>query len=362
MKKATCLTDDQRWQSVLARDPNADGEFVFAVRTTGIFCRPSCRARHALRENVSFYANASEALAAGFRPCKRCQPDKANAQQHRLDKITHACRLLEQETPVTLEALADHVAMSPFHLHRLFKATTGMTPKAWQQAWRARRLRESLAKGESVTTSILNAGFPDSSSYYRKADETLGMTAKQFRHGGENLAVRYALADCELGRCLVAESERGICAILLGDDDATLISELQQMFPAADNAPADLMFQQHVREVIASLNQRDTPLTLPLDIRGTAFQQQVWQALRTIPCGETVSYQQLANAIGKPKAVRAVASACAANKLAIIIPCHRVVRGDGTLSGYRWACRVKRNCCAAKLKMRRGNVGSVCRC
>ncbi|ENE1390375.1 bifunctional DNA-binding transcriptional regulator/O6-methylguanine-DNA methyltransferase Ada [Escherichia coli] len=307
MKNATCLTDDQRWQSVLARDPNADSEFVFAVRTTGIFCRPSCRARHALRENVSFYANACEALAAGFRPCKRCQPDKANAQQHRLDKITHACRLLEQETPVTLEALADQVAMSPFHLHRLFKATTGMTPKAWQQAWRARRLRESL-----------------------------GMTAKQFRHGGENLAVRYALADCELGRCLVAESERGICAILLGDDDATLISELQQMFPAADNAPADLMFQQHVREVIASLNQRDTPLTLPLDIRGTAFQQQVWQALRTIPCGETVSYQQLANAIGKPKAVRAVASACAANKLAIIIPCHRVVRGDGTLSGYRW--------------------------
>ncbi|EMK0015353.1 bifunctional DNA-binding transcriptional regulator/O6-methylguanine-DNA methyltransferase Ada, partial [Escherichia coli] len=217
-----------------------------------------------------------------------------------------------------------------------FKATTGMTPKAWQQAWRARRLRESLAKGESVTTSILNAGFPDSSSYYHKADETLGMTAKQFRHGGENLAVRYALADCELGRCLVAESERGICAILLGDDDATLISELQQMFPAADNAPADLTFQQHVREVIASLNQRDTPLTLPLDIRGTAFQQQVWQALRTIPCGETVSYQQLANAIGKPKAVRAVASACAANKLAIVIPCHRVVRGDGTLSGYRW--------------------------
>ncbi|MBV4665672.1 methylated-DNA--[protein]-cysteine S-methyltransferase [Escherichia coli] len=287
MKKATCLTDDQRWQSVLARDPNADGEFVFAVRTTGIFCRPSCRARHALRENVSFYANASEALAAGFRPCKRCQPDKANPRQHRLDKITHACRLLEQETPVTLEALADQVAMSPFHLHRLFKATTGMTPKAWQQAWRARRLRESLA-------------------------------------------------DCELGRCLVAESERGICAILLGDDDATLISELQQMFPAADNAPADLMFQQHVREVIASLNQRDTPLTLPLDIRGTAFQQQVWQALRTIPCGETVSYQQLANAIGKPKAVRAVASACAANKLAIVIPCHRVVRGDGSLSGYRW--------------------------
>ncbi|ENK3379866.1 bifunctional DNA-binding transcriptional regulator/O6-methylguanine-DNA methyltransferase Ada [Escherichia albertii] len=336
MKNTTRLTDDLRWQSVLARDPSADGEFVFAVRTTGIFCRPSCRAKHALRENVTFYADAGEALAAGFRPCKRCQPDKANAQQHRLDKITRACRLLEQETPVTLDALAEQVAMSPFHLHRLFKATTGMTPKAWQQAWRVRRLRESLAKGESVTQAILNAGFPDGSSYYRKADKTLGMTAKQFRHGGEDVDVRYALADCELGRCLVAESERGICAILLGDNDAMLISELQQMFPAADNAPADPTFQQHVREVIASLNHRDTPLMLPLDIRGTAFQQQVWQALCTIPCGETVSYQQLANTIGKPKAVRAVASACAANKLAIVIPCHRVVRGDGALSGYRW--------------------------
>lgn len=352
MKNTTRLTDDQRWQSVLARDPSADGEFVFAVRTTGIFCRSSCRAKHALRENVTFYADADEALAAGFRPCKRCQPDKANAQQHRLDKITRACRLLEQETPVTLDALAEQVAMSPFHLHRLFKATTGMTPKAWQQAWRARRLRESLAKGESVTQAILNAGFPDGSSYYRKADKTLGMTAKQFRHGGENVDVRYALADCELGRCLVAESERGICAILLGDNDAMLISELQQMFPAADNAPADPTFQQHVREVIASLNHRDMPLMLPLDIRGTAFQQQVWQALCTIPCGETVSYQQLANTIGKPKAVRAVASACAANKLAIVIPCHRVVRGDGALSGYRWGGHAKRNYYAAKLKMR----------
>lgn len=336
MKNATRLTDDQRWQAVMARDPHADGEFVFAVRTTGIFCRPSCRARHALRENVCFFSDASEAQAAGFRPCKRCQPDKASAEQHRLDKITHACRLLEQDASLTLEALAEQVAMSPFHLHRLFKATTGMTPKAWQQSWRASRLRESLVKGQNVTQAILDAGFPDGSSYYRHADETLGMTAKQFRHGGENLAVRYALTDCTLGRCLVAESERGICAILLGDDDATLISELRQMFPAARDEPAGEAFTQRVRQVIASLNNRDTPLALPLDIRGTAFQQQVWQALRAIPCGETVSYQQLANAIGKPKAVRAVASACGANKLAIVIPCHRVVRGDGTLSGYRW--------------------------
>lgn len=336
MKNSLRINDEQCWQSVLERNADADGQFVFAVRTTGIFCRPSCTAKHALRKNVQFFPDVQAALAAGFRPCKRCQPDKEHAQQHRLDKITRACQLLEQDSPITLDELAQQVAMSPYHLHRLFKATTGMTPKAWQQLYRARRLREALTQGESVTQAILNAGFPDSSSYYRHADATLGMTAKQFRKGGEKLAVRYALTDSSLGRCLVAESERGICAILLGDDDAALVTELQMLFPAARDEPADDNFQQRIRNVIASIDGRNVPLSLPLDIQGTAFQQQVWQALRTIPCGETVSYQQLAQAIGKPKAVRAVASACGANKLAIVIPCHRVVRGDGSLSGYRW--------------------------
>lgn len=336
MKNRLRITDDDRWQSVVDRDVNADGQFVFAVQTTGIFCRPSCRAKHALRKNVRFFADAQQAQDAGFRPCKRCQPDKDSAQQHRLDKIARACQLLEQESPLTLDELAQQVAMSPYHLHRLFKATTGMTPKVWQQSWRGRRLRDALAKGVPVTQAILNAGFPDSSSYYRKADQALGMTAKQFRKGGDNVSVRYTLADCALGRCLVAESERGICAILLGDDDATLVADLHALFPAAQDVPADANFQQRVREVIVAINSRDAPLSLPLDIRGTAFQQQVWQALRTIPCGETVSYQQLASAISKPKAVRAVASACGANKLAIVIPCHRVIRGDGALSGYRW--------------------------
>lgn len=336
MKNRLRITDDDRWQSVVDRDVDADGQFVFAVQTTGIFCRPSCRAKHALRKNVRFFADAQQAQDAGFRPCKRCQPDKDSAQQHRLDKIARACQLLEQESPLTLDELAQQVAMSPYHLHRLFKATTGMTPKVWQQSWRACRLRDALAKGVPVTQAILNAGFPDSSSYYRKADQALGMTAKQFRKGGDNVSVRYTLADCALGRCLVAESERGICAILLGDDDATLVADLHALFPAAQDVTADANFQQRVREVIVAINSRDASLSLPLDIRGTAFQQQVWQALRTIPCGETVSYQQLASAIGKPKAVRAVASACGANKLAIVIPCHRVIRGDGALSGYRW--------------------------
>ncbi|HFZ8819142.1 TPA: bifunctional DNA-binding transcriptional regulator/O6-methylguanine-DNA methyltransferase Ada [Salmonella enterica subsp. enterica serovar Hvittingfoss] len=341
MMKKALLTDDECWLRVQARDASADGRFVFAVRTTGVFCRPSCRSKRALRKNVRFFANAQQALDAGFRPCKRCQPDNARAQQRRLDKIACACRLLEQETPVTLASLAQAVAMSPFHLHRLFKASTGMTPKGWQQAWRARRLREALAKGEPITAAIYRAGFPDSSSYYRHADQTLGMTAKQFRKGGDNVSVRYALTDWVYGRCLVAESERGICAILPGDSDDALLAELHTLFPAARHEPADALFQQRVRQVVAAINTRDVLLSLPLDIQGTAFQQQVWQALCAIPCGETVSYQQLAATIGKPTAVRAVASACGANKLAMVIPGHRVVRRDGALSGYRWGVRRK---------------------
>jgi AraC family transcriptional regulator, regulatory protein of adaptative response / methylated-DNA-[protein]-cysteine methyltransferase len=336
MQNLTLNTDEDRWQALLARDPNADGLFVFAVQTTGIFCRPSCRARHPLRKNVRFFSDSRQAEGAGFRPCKRCFPDRADPQAHKVAKVEKACRLLEQAQTLTLEALAERVAMSPFHFHRLFKSVTGMTPKAWQQAARARRLRSALSQGEKVTDSLLAAGFPDCSSYYRKADQTLGMTAKQYRSGGHDVTVRYATSQCELGRCLVAESERGICAILLGDSDEPLIHELRSLFPQAQPESLEGEFAQRIHQVIRSLDDQRVALALPLDIRGTAFQQQVWQALRAIPCGQTASYQQIANAIGKPSAVRAVAGACAANKLAIIIPCHRVVRHDGGLSGYRW--------------------------
>ncbi|MGQ9452797.1 bifunctional DNA-binding transcriptional regulator/O6-methylguanine-DNA methyltransferase Ada [Leclercia sp. TB492] len=336
MKKPNLMNDDQCWLAVLARDGHADGQFVFAVQTTGIFCRPSCRARHALRENVRFYPDARQAAQAGFRPCKRCRPDQPDPQAQRIATIEKACRLLEQEQPLTLERLAQEVAMSPWHLHRLFKSFTGMTPKAWQQAARAKRLRDALTQGESITDSVLAAGFPDSSSYYRNADATLGMTAKQYRSGGEETTVRYALSNCTLGRCLVAESTRGVCAILPGDDDSALIAELETIFPHARREQADAAFAARVAQVIASVDNHAVALALPLDIRGTAFQRQVWQALRAIRSGETASYQQVANAIGHPGAVRAVARACAANKLAIIIPCHRVVRSDGGLSGYRW--------------------------
>ncbi|ROU11815.1 bifunctional DNA-binding transcriptional regulator/O6-methylguanine-DNA methyltransferase Ada [Kluyvera ascorbata] len=336
MTSHTLHTDDDRWLAVINRDTNADGQFVFAVQTTGIFCRPSCRARHALRQNVRFYPDAEAAQAAGYRPCKRCQPDNLSPEQQKIDKVAKACRLLEQDNPVTLEALAEAVAVSPYHFHRLFKSVTGVTPKAWQQAWRARRLRGALSEGESVTQAVLGAGFPTSSSYYRQADEVLGMTARAYRQGGKSTRIDYAVGHCELGHCLVALSERGICAVLLGDSHEALMAELQQSFPSAHCMPAAPEFTEQIQSVIASLNHRATPLTLPLDIRGTAFQQQVWQALREIPTGETRSYQQIADGIGNPKAVRAVAGACAANRLAILIPCHRVVRGDGSLSGYRW--------------------------
>ncbi|HBQ4461775.1 TPA: methylated-DNA--[protein]-cysteine S-methyltransferase [Klebsiella pneumoniae subsp. pneumoniae] len=283
MKPIVADTDDRRWQAVCERDTRADGQFVFAVLTTGICCRPSCRSRRARRENVRFFADVAAAVAAGFRPCKRCQPDKDYPQQQRVDKVAQACRLLEQDAPLTLEALAGQLAMSPFHFHRLFKSVTGMTPKAWQQAWRAQRLREALEQGIPVT-----------------------------------------------------QSERGVCAVLPGDNDAALLDELRRRFPNAELREGDPDFCQQMAEIFAHLDDSRRPVSLPLDLQGTAFQLQVWQALRQIPAGETRSYRQVAEHIGQPRAVRAVAGACAANSLAVIVPCHRVVREDGALSGYRW--------------------------
>ena len=336
MKPIMIDTDERRWQAVCERDARADGQLVFAVVTTRVCCRPSCRSRRALRENVRFYPDVATAQAEGFRPCKRCQPEKSDPQQQKVEKVAAACRLLEQETPMTLEALARQAALSPFHFHRLFKSVTGMTPKAWQQAWRARRLREALGQGAKITDAALSAGFPDSSSYYQQADAALGMTGRQFRRGGGDIDITWVCGDGPLGRCLVAESKRGVCAVLPGESDALLYAELASLFPNARLHPGDEAFRQRVAQVFSHLDDHRQPFSLPLDLRGTAFQLQVWQALRQIPAGETRSYRQVAQSIGRPRAVRAVASACAANKLALVIPCHRVVREDGALSGYRW--------------------------
>ncbi|GDX05836.1 bifunctional DNA-binding transcriptional regulator/O6-methylguanine-DNA methyltransferase Ada [Buttiauxella sp. A111] len=335
--------DESRWQAVETRDNRADGQFVFAVKTTGICCRPSCRARHPLRKNVLFFENVAAAVGAGFRPCKRCQPDKQTAEQQRIDRITQACRILESRSePMVLAELAALVAMSPFHFHRLFKQVTGLTPHAWQKALREKRLREQLAQGEPVTRAVFDAGYQSGSNYYQQADKVLGMTAKQYRQGGERTVIQFVVGSCRLGEFLVAQSERGICAILLGNDGQTLVNELESLFPNSALVAGDELFSQRVARVVSVLEHPSQPFSLPLDIQGTAFQQQVWQALREIPVGQTASYRDIAQRIGKPQAVRAVAGACAANKLAVIIPCHRVVRNDGAISGYRWGVERKR--------------------
>lgn len=335
--------DDSRWQAVETRDSRADGKFVFAVKTTGIFCRPSCTARHPLRKNILFFADPNCAKEAGFRPCKRCQPDKIAPEQQRAERIIQACRIIESSSePLTLEALAARVAMSPFHFHRLFKSVTGLTPNAWQKALRTQKLRAQLAQGEPITRAVYDAGFQSGSQFYQQADAALGMTARQYRQGGERVAIRFVVGNCQLGEFLVAESERGICAILLGNTPETLIAELETLFPNAKLVSDDDGFAGRVAQVVSFMEHPARQFDLPLDIQGTAFQQQVWQALRAIPPGDTASYQEIAVRIGKPNAVRAVAGACAHNRLAVIVPCHRVVRNDGSLSGYRWGVERKR--------------------
>ena len=353
MKREDFTSEQARWQAVERRDAQADERFVFAVVTTGIFCRPSCRARRPLRANVRFYPDAAGALAAGFRPCKRCQPDKAPPEQQKAMRIAAACRLMaSSDAPLTLAELAQNAAMSPYHFHRQFKAVTGLTPKAWQQALRVQKVRNALRKEEKVTDALYTAGYACGSAFYREADAALGMTPRQYGRGGESASVVWTLAPCQLGLCLVAQSERGVCAILPGESREALEAELLALFPGAQPSQ-DAAFDERVAQVIAFLDAPQGKWALPLDIRGTAFQQQVWQALRDIPAGSTLSYSELARKIGKPGAVRAVASACAANKLAVVIPCHRVVRGDGALAGYRWGVARKAALLAREAKVKK---------
>jgi len=333
-------TDAQRWQAVLERDTRADAHFVYAVCTTGIYCQPGTPKRLPRRENVRFFETAQAAEAAGFRASRTPSVDGAA----RTEIIAAACRTLDaSDNAPALEELATQAGLSPFHFHRLFKAETGVTPKAYATAARARRLRTELAAPEaSVTEAIYGAGFQSSSSFYESADQRLGMPARDWRNGGANAEIRFAVGQCSLGAILVAQSQRGICAILLGDDPALLLRDLQDRFPKAALIGADSGFEQLVAQVVGLIEAPRLGLQLPLDVRGTAFQERVWQALREVPPGSTVNYAELAARIGSPKAVRAVGSACGANALAVAIPCHRVLRSDGDLSGYRWGVERKR--------------------
>lgn len=343
LKATPDISDDPRWAAVLARDPSADGRFWYSVRTTGVYCRPSCAARRANPQNVAFHATRAEAERAGFRPCKRCKPGEAPLARRQATIVENACRHIERaDAPPTLSELASLAGMSPHHFHRVFKNLTGLTPKAYADARRGGRVRKEMARGNSVTDAIFDAGFNSNSRFYEKADELLGMTPTRYRAGGRDVRIHFAVGECSLGSILVASSARGVCAILLGDDPDALARELQDRFPNAELVGNDRRFARLVSRVVGLIEAPGKGSDLPLDVRGTAFQKRVWQALSAIPAGRTESYAEVARRIGRPKAARAVAQACAANPLAVAIPCHRVVRRDGSLSGYRWGVERKR--------------------
>ena len=335
--------DAARFAAVAARDAAADGRFVYAVRSTGVYCRPSCPSRAARPENLRFFATCADAEAAGFRACRRCRPDAPGLEARRRDAVARACRLIDAaEAPPELAALAAAAGMSPHHFHRIFRAVTGVTPRAYAEARRAARVAEALRAANSVTEAIFAAGYDASSRFYAGAAGRLGMSPDTYRRGGPGTRIRFAVGACSLGAILVAATARGVCAILLGDDPDALVRDLQDRFPRAALEGGDAAFETLVARVVGLVEAPAAGHDLPLDIGGTAFQQRVWEALRAIPPGRTASYAEIARMVGMPAAVRAVAQACGANALAVAIPCHRVVRSDGALSGYRWGVARKR--------------------
>ena len=342
-KRAGTTLRDPRWAAIMQRDPAADGQFFYSVRTTGIYCRPSCSSRRARPENVAFHATSSAAAAAGFRPCKRCVPDGASPYQKLADRVREACRFIESApTIVPLSVLAGRVNMSDYHFHRIFKRITGVTPRAYAAANRGHRVRGELRARDSVTQAIFEAGYNSNGRFYEQSNQMLGMTPTCYRAGGAETVIRFAVVECSLGSILVASSERGVCSILLGDDPDRLVRDLQDRFSRASLVGGDKSFETLVARVVGLVEKPSLGLGLPLDIRGTAFQQRVWQALREVPAGKTASYSEIAARICAPTSTRAVAQACAANAIAVAIPCHRVVRRDGSLSGYRWGAERKR--------------------
>lgn len=335
--------DEARHRAVEARDRAADGAFVFAVVTTGVYCRPSCPSRRARRVNVRFFADPAGAERGGFRACRRCDPrgvERAPAAA----LVEAACALLDAPDPPTLAALGARLGYSPFHVHRTFRAATGLTPRAWAAASRAERARAALAEGATVTAAQVGSGYGSSSRLHAAAGGAFGMTPTALRRGGEGEVLRVATAACSLGRVLVAATRRGVAAVLLGDDDDALAADLASRLPRARVEPADRALTRLVPAVVAAVDGQDDARAraVPLDLRGTAFQRRVWDALRRVPPGATRTYAELARALELPGGARAVARACATNPVAVLVPCHRVVRGTGALAGYAWGLARKR--------------------
>jgi AraC family transcriptional regulator of adaptative response/methylated-DNA-[protein]-cysteine methyltransferase len=335
--------DVQRWNAVIARDSGHDGEFVFAVATTGVYCRPSCPARRPRRENVAFFSRPEQAEKAGFRACLRCRPRSLSGNPQS-DSAKAICRYIEQhlDEPITLERLGKTFRQSPFHLQRRFKAALGITPREYADSCRLRLLKRNLQAGDNVTRAMYDAGYGSSSRLYEKTASQLGMTPDKYRRGAIAATVRYACADSPLGRMLIAATDRGVCAIQFARSDGELIEGLKREFPFAVRKPDEGGLQAWVEALLSKMAGKELNAALPLDIRATAFQRRVWTYLQSIPFGATRSYSQVAKAIGQPSASRAVARACATNPVAVAIPCHRVVREDGSISGYRWGVERKK--------------------
>jgi AraC family transcriptional regulator of adaptative response/methylated-DNA-[protein]-cysteine methyltransferase len=338
------LNNEQLWQAVLARDARFDGQFVFAVSSTGVYCRPSCPSRRAQRERVRFFDLPEAAEQAGFRACLRCQPQRARVLDPQIELVQRVCRLVDSSDSETLKLaeLAAHAGVSVFHLQRTFKRIMGISPRQYLAARRIGSFKELVRKGDSVTSALYESGFNSSSRLYEHAAEELGMTPATYGRGGRGVNVAYTIVDSSLGRLLVATTERGICAVRMADSDAALEKDLREEFPHAQIKRDDSLLREPVQKILNHLDYNEPQLDLPLDIRATAFQRQVWEKLRAIPYGETVSYGEVARALGKPGAVRAVGRACATNPVALVIPCHRVVREDEDLGGYRWGLERKK--------------------
>ena len=336
------LNEEECWQAIRNRNTDADGRFYYSVTTTGVFCRPSCPSRLPKREHVNLHLTRAEAEQAGFRACKRCKPDEPSLAQQHASMVANICQLIESsETALPLAILAKTSGMSRYHFHRVFKSITGLTPKAYGTAYRAKKVRQNLSNSHSVTQTIYDTGFNSNSRFYATTNQMLGMTPTTFRNAGADTVIHFAVGESSLGAIIVASTEKGICAIALGDDPQTLLCELQDQFPRAQLIGGDKKFEQWVAQVVGLVEKPDTDFNLPLDIRGTVFQTRVWRALQEIPVGSTASYSEIAKQIGSPKSARAVAKACASNTIAIAIPCHRVIRSDGSISGYRWGIERK---------------------
>lgn len=334
-----------QWQAVLTRDARFDGQFVFAVSSTGIYCRPSCPSRRARRDRVSFFQLPEAAERAGFRACRRCHPRDAQVVDPQIQMARKVCRIIEENEgePVTLATLSEQVGVSAFHLQRTFKSILGITPRRYAEAYRVKRFKQGVRKGEAITSAIYDAGYGSSSRLYERASSQLGMTPATYGKGGRGAVINYAIAKTDLGRLLVAATEKGVCSVMLGDSDESLKADLINEFPAAEIRPDKEALSSSLNAIVEHLANKNPIIDLPLDIRATAFQQQVWEKLRAIPYGQTQSYGEVAKAIGQEKAVRAVARACATNPVALVIPCHRVIREDKSLGGYRWGLKRKKD-------------------